>query len=74
MPDILRDQQSADVDLRAHLQTYHSFNKLVLFAILHVVLVLACLALAFLGHTPVLATLIGIGGTVALLAAFVLMA
>jgi len=60
----------ADEELRFHEETFHSFNKLVLFAILHIVLVLSCLALAFLGHTPVLATLIGVGGTAALLAAF----
>jgi hypothetical protein len=42
----------------------------VLFAILHIVLVLACLALAFLGNVPMLALILGVGGTVALLAAF----
>jgi hypothetical protein len=42
----------------------------VLFAILHIALVLGCLALAFLGHAPLLATLIGVGGTVVLLAIF----
>ena len=60
----------ADEELRFHEQTFHSFNKLVLFAILHIALVLGCLALAFLGHTPLFATLIGVGGTVALLAVF----
>ena len=50
MADIVQDQQLADQDLPAHLQTFHSFNKLVLFAILHIVLVLGCLALAFLGQ------------------------
>ena len=70
MADIAQGQQVADQDLRAHQQTFHSFNKLVLFAILHIALVLGCLALAFLGHTPLLATLIGVGGTVVLLAIF----
>ena len=70
MADIVQDPRLADQDLRAHQQTFHSFNKLVLFAILHVALVLGCLALAFLGHVPVLATLIGVGGTAALLAVF----
>jgi hypothetical protein len=70
MADIVQDQRLADQELPAHLQTFHSFNKLVLFAILHIVLVLSCLALAFLGHAPLLATLIGVGGTVALLAVF----
>lgn len=70
MADIVHDPRLVDQDLRAHLQTYHSFNKLVLFAILHVALVLGCLALAFLGNVPLLATLIGVGGTAALLAVF----
>lgn len=52
------------------IRTFHSFNKIVLFAILHITLVLGSLALAFLGHAPVFATLLGIGGTVALLAIF----
>jgi hypothetical protein len=70
MADIVQDPRLSDQDLPAHLQTFHSFNKLVLFAILHIALVLGCLALAFLGHTPLLATLIGVGGTVVLLAIF----
>jgi hypothetical protein len=70
MADIVQDPRLTDQDLPAHLQTFHSFNKLVLFAILHIALVLGCLALAFLGHVPLLATLIGVGGTVALLAVF----
>ncbi|WP_295141438.1 hypothetical protein [uncultured Reyranella sp.] len=57
-------------ELREHQETFHSFSKLVLFAVLHVTLVLACLALAFLGHIPVLAVLLGLGGTLALLVAF----
>ena len=55
----------ADADLRAYLpaheQTYLAFNGPVLFAILHVMLTLSCLALAFL---------FGLGGTVALIAGF----
>ncbi len=73
MADAVRDPQSLDDDLPAHLQTFHSFNKLVLFAILHIMLVLGCLALAFLGHVPVFATLLGVGGTLALLVAFAVM-
>jgi hypothetical protein len=70
MADIIRDQQVTDQDLPAHLQTFHSFNKLVLFAILHIGVVLGCLALAFVGHTPLFAALLGVGGTLALLAVF----
>ena len=68
MADIVHDPELAAQDLRAHQETFHSFNKLVLFSILHVAVVLGCLALAFLGNVPLLATLIGVGGTVALLA------
>lgn len=70
MADIVQDQQLADQDLRAHQRTFHSFSKLVLFSILHITLVLGCLALAFLGNAPVVATLLGVGGTLALLAVF----
>jgi hypothetical protein len=70
MADIVQDQRLADQDLSAHQETFRSFNKLVLFAILHIALVLSCLALAFVGNVPLLATLIGVGGTVALLAMF----
>ena len=70
MADIVQDPRLADPDLRAHQQTFHGFSKLVLFAILHIGLVLGCLALAFLGSTPVFATLLGVGGTIVLLAVF----
>jgi small-conductance mechanosensitive channel len=70
MADIVHDPRLADWELRAHRQTFRSFNKLVLFAILHVGLVLGCLALAFPGNTPVLATMLGVGGTIALIVGF----
>ena len=57
-------------DYPAHLNTYESFNKLVLFTILFVVLVLSCMALGLVGHIPVLALFAGIGGSIALLVAF----
>ena len=70
MADTVQDPRLVDQDLRAHQETFHSFSKLVLFAILHITLVLGCLALAFVGNVPLLATLIGVGGTVVLLAIF----
>lgn len=70
MADLAPDPRLIDQELPAHQQTFHGFGKLVLFAILYIALVLACLALAFLGHTPLLATLLGIGSTIALLAVF----
>lgn len=57
-------------ELREHQETFHSFSKLVLFAILHIMLILVCMALAFLGHIPMLALLLGLGGTLALLVGF----
>jgi hypothetical protein len=70
MADVIRAPQVLDDDLPAHQQTFHRFNRLVLFAILHIGLVLGSLALAFLGHSPLIATLLGVGGTAALLVAF----
>lgn len=57
-------------ELREHEQAFHSFSKLILFSILHIGLVLACIALAFLANIPVLALLIGLGGTAALVMGF----
>jgi len=57
-------------ELRDHQKTFHSFSKLVLFATLHVALVLVSLAMAFVGHVPVLGVLLGLGGTLALMVAF----
>jgi hypothetical protein len=57
----------------AHLSTYNSFNKLVLFTILFIVLLLSCMALGLVGNVPLFALLVGIGGTIALLVAFAVM-
>ena len=59
-----------DENLPAHVQTYQSFNKLVLFAILFIVLLLSCMALGLVGSQSIFALLLGIGGTIALLIAF----
>ena len=57
-------------DYRAHLESYTSFNKLVLFTILWIVLILVSMALGLVGHMSIFALLLGIGGTVGLLVAF----
>lgn len=57
--------------LRAHRRSLAGFERLVLFAILHVALVLSCLALAFLGNAPTIAVLLGLGGSLAIIAVFV---
>jgi len=58
-------------EVRAHRRTFITFERLVLFAALHIALTLACLALAFFGHAPLFAFLVGAGGTLALIAGFV---
>jgi hypothetical protein len=55
---------------RAHRRTFVTFERLILFAVMHIALILSSLALAFLGHVPLIAVLLGVGGTVALIAAF----
>jgi len=60
----------AQDDLPAHLSTYQSFNKLVLFSILFIVLLMSCMALGLVGNVPLFALLVGIGGTIGLLVAF----
>jgi hypothetical protein len=55
---------------RAHLATYTAFNKLVLFMILWIVLLLSSMALGLIGGVHLLSLLLGIGGTIALLVAF----
>lgn len=55
-----------------HLHSYFTFERLVLFAVLHIALTLACVALAFIGHTPVVALIFWLGGALVLLSAFAL--
>ena len=57
-------------DYRAHMETYTSFNKLVTFTLLWIVLILVAMALGLVGHMSILALLLGVGGSVALLVAF----
>lgn len=72
MIPIVNSPEESARELREHEETFHSFSRLVLFAVLHIVLVLVCLALGFVGHIPVLAVLMGLGGTLVLLVAFVI--
>jgi hypothetical protein len=57
-------------EVREHRRTFISFERLVLFAVMHITLTLACLALAFIGHAAMIALLLGIGGTLALIVGF----
>jgi hypothetical protein len=60
-------------EYRDHLATYTAFNKLVLFVLLWVVLLLSSMALGLVGGVHILSILMGIGGTIALLIAFAIM-
>ena len=62
---------AATQELREHRRSFMTFERIVLFAIMHIALVLACLALAFLADVPWIGFLLGVGGTLALIAAFV---
>ena len=62
--------EASNAEYRAHLDTYTSFNKLVLFMILWIVLLLASMALGLVGGVHILSLLLGVGGTIALLIAF----
>jgi Bacterial aa3 type cytochrome c oxidase subunit IV len=62
-----------NAEYRAHLDTYTSFNKLVMFVILWVILLLSSMALGLVAHVGFLSVVLGVGGTVVLLAAFAMM-
>jgi hypothetical protein len=57
--------------LRERRRSWLSFEYVMLFAALHIALTLVCIALAFLGGVKLLALLIWVGGSVAMIAAFV---
>ena len=57
-------------DYPAHVATYTSFSKLVTFSIIWIVLVLVSMALGLVAHLPLLALVLGIGGSIALLIGF----
>ncbi len=59
-----------NAEYREHLATYTSFNKLVLFMILWIVLLLSSMALGLVGGVHLLSILLGVGGTLALIVAF----
>jgi hypothetical protein len=62
--------EASQDEYRAHFATYAAFNRLVLFMILWLVLLLGCMALGLVGNSGLIALLLGIGGTVVLLVAF----
>jgi uncharacterized membrane protein len=58
-------------DMRQHRNSYLGFERMILFAVLHIALALVCLALAFLADIPVLAFLFFVGGSFVTIASFV---
>ena len=56
---------------RQHRRSFITFERMVQFAVMHIALILSCLALAFLGNVPWIGFLLGVGGTLALIAWFV---
>ena len=57
-------------ETRAHMDTYTAFNKLVLFTILWVILLLSSMALGLIAHVGIISLLLGVGGTIVLLIGF----
>ena len=62
--------EASQDEYRAHAATYTAFSKLVLFMILWIVLLLGCMALGLVGNSGLIALILGVGGTVALLIGF----
>jgi hypothetical protein len=62
--------EATQEEVRAHMDTYTAFNKLVLFVILWVILLLSSMALGLVAHVGILSLLLGVGGTVVLLIGF----
>ena len=58
-------------EIREHMDTYTSFNKLVTFMILWLVLLLVSMALGLVAHQGLISTVLGVGGTFALIMGFV---
>lgn len=62
--------EATQQEVRDHMDTYTAFNKLVLFVILWVILLLSSMALGLVAHIGILSLLLGIGGTIVLLIGF----
>jgi hypothetical protein len=65
--------EATQQEVREHMETYTAFNKLVLFMILWIVLLLSSMALGLVAGIGLLATIMGVGGTIVLLVAFAVM-
>lgn len=67
---VMEFDPAAAQELREHRRSFITFERMVQFAVMHIALILSCLALAFLGDVPLPAFLLGVGGTIALIAWF----
>ena len=65
--------EASNAEYRAHHDTYASFNKLVMFTVLWVILLLSSMALGLVAHAGFLSVVLGVGGTIVLLVAFAMM-
>jgi hypothetical protein len=70
MSDIPRNPSREEI--AEHTRSYFTFAHLILYAVLHIALTLACVALAFIGHAALVAFIFWVGGTLVLLSAFAL--
>jgi hypothetical protein len=66
----MADATTNTEELRAHMETYKGFNKLVTFMILWLVVLLSSMALGLIAHIGLLSLLLGVGGTLVLLVGF----
>ncbi len=63
------DPNVTPAELREHRRSFVRFERLVLFAVLHISSILAALALAFLGDAPVFGFLFGLAVNLGLIVA-----
>ncbi|MBS0523451.1 MAG: hypothetical protein JSS04_07415 [Proteobacteria bacterium] len=65
---VIEFDSAATQEVREHRRSFMTFERIVQFAVMHIALILSCLALAFLGNVPWFGFLLGLGGTLALIA------
>jgi len=62
----------APQEFEEHRRAFIGFERLVLFAVLHITLTLGCLAVGLFGDAPLLSLLVWIAGSLAMVAYFVI--
>jgi len=71
---VIEFDSTARQEFSEHRRSFIAFERTMQFAVMHIALILSCLALAFFGDVPWLGFLFGVGGTLALIAWFVVTA